>query len=87
MRFQQTDFWTFFKCDHGWNKVSADFELADGEKQSVNILHRTFKLGFFKAALAYVPMAPEFDGKDTKSYLKRVEQRPPDVLHRPFPTG
>jgi len=83
MRFQQTDFWTFFKCDHGWKKISADFPVGNGEKQSVNVLHRTFRLGFFQAALAYVPMAPEFFAKDengtksdseTSAYLKRVEE-------------
>ncbi|MCR5125923.1 MAG: peptidoglycan bridge formation glycyltransferase FemA/FemB family protein [Treponema sp.] len=81
MRFQQTDFWTFFKCNHGWEKVSADFSMKNGEKQCVNILYRIFKIGFFRSSLAYIPMAPEFESdspedlKDEKKiaeYLERV---------------
>lgn len=74
MRFQQTDFWTYFKCEHGWEKISSEF----GEKkQPINILYRNFKLGFFKAALAYIPMAPEFFGNfekenEIKEYLSSI---------------
>ena len=76
MRFQQTDFWTFFKCNHGWEKVSADFLMKNGEKQCVNILYRTFKIGFFRSSLAYIPMAPEFESdspEDLKDEKKIAE--------------
>ncbi|MBR6913117.1 MAG: hypothetical protein IKN34_04835 [Treponema sp.] len=47
----------------------------------MNILYRTFKIGFFRSSLAYIPMAPEFESdspedlKDEKKiaeYLERV---------------
>jgi len=76
MRFQQTDFWAYFKCNHGWNKISESFGK---QNQEINILFRTFKLGFFKTALAYVPMAPEFYGnfennEEIKDYLTQINE-------------
>lgn len=55
-RFQQSDFWADFKCNHGWKKINENYN----ETQKVNILFRTFKLGIIKASIAYVPLAPEY---------------------------
>ena len=62
-RFQQTDFWCDFKCAHGWNKTAAG---------GINVLTRTFRLGFFKFSLAYIPYAPEVES-DTGSYIACIK--------------
>ena len=69
MRFQQTDFWTYFKCGHGWEKISAEY---GAQKQKVTILCRSFRLGMANVALAYVPMAPEREGETEKEYIENV---------------
>ncbi|MCR4821695.1 MAG: peptidoglycan bridge formation glycyltransferase FemA/FemB family protein [Treponema sp.] len=51
-RFQQSDFWCDFKCAHGWSKIKED---------GINVLTRTFRLGFIRLSLAYIPYAPEGD--------------------------
>ena len=62
-RFQQTDFWCDFKCAHGWNKT------AEG---GINVLTRTFRLGFLKFSLAYIPYAPEVES-DIDSYVASLK--------------
>lgn len=63
-RFQQTDFWVNFKCNHGWKCV---------KEEGISVLYRTFRLGFLNFSLAYIPLAPEKDGNDEISaYLKKV---------------
>ncbi len=62
--FQQSDFWTDFKCGHGWNKVSCD---------GINVLVRSFKKAFFKFSLAYVPMAPAFLVDEEAGFAEKAE--------------
>jgi len=66
-RFLQTSFWAQFKGAHGWNPISI---TENGVPLSV--LVRTFRIGFKKASIAYVPMAPEHDGKAGAAYIKEL---------------
>ena len=66
-RFLQTSFWAQFKGAHGWKPLSF---TEDG--LSLSVLVRTFKIGFKKVSIAYVPMAPEYDGHDEVSYLTKL---------------
>ncbi len=69
--FQQSALWVQFKCAHGWSCLTH---------KDVSVLVRTFRLGFFKVSLAYVPLAPEPDfsrpvpraGKDI-AYIKQLD--------------
>ena len=52
--FQQSPLWVQFKCAHGWRHITHN---------DVSVLIRTFRLGLIKVSLAYVPLAPEPDGR------------------------
>lgn len=63
-RFQQTQFWADFKCNHGWKSV---------RKENVSVLYRTFSLGLMKFSIAYIPLAPEKkDSESNEDFVGRI---------------
>ena len=71
-RFQQTQFWADFKCNHGWKSVRKD---------NVSVLYRTFSLGFMKFSIAYVPLAPEKkDSESMEDFIKRIFDFSSDII-------
>ena len=82
-RFLQTSFWAQFKGAHGWQPLFftmsgatlkpiaiTENENTQNQHASLSVLLRTFKIGFKKVSIAYIPMAPEYDGKDEQTYIK-----------------
>lgn len=70
-RFLQQKFWCDFKGEHGWKPLYFD----DGNIQ-LSLMTREFSLKVKKFSIAYVPMAPEYEGNFTKesyiSFFKKV---------------
>jgi lipid II:glycine glycyltransferase (peptidoglycan interpeptide bridge formation enzyme) len=70
-RFLQDKFWVNFKGEHGWTPV-----FYDNEDIHVSLMTRRFSLKIKKFSIAYVPMAPEYEGEvseeNTEKFFNRV---------------
>jgi lipid II:glycine glycyltransferase (peptidoglycan interpeptide bridge formation enzyme) len=84
-RFLQTPFWAQFKGAHGWKPlffimngtsvaplVQSPSNTEQTQDALLTVLVRTFKIGFTKVSIAYVPMAPEYDKTNESAYVKEL---------------
>lgn len=71
-RFLQDKFWINFKGEHGWTPL-----FYDKEGLHLSLMTRRFSLKLKKFSIAYVPMAPEYEGEvsesNTESFFRKVD--------------